>query len=180
LDAKFGLCWSTDPEESFDNWDDFSHGLPAVRMQTTPRKLLSAVMNVNNPYFMLHHFIGKINYCSSQEIDDYVNKPDITDYLDSLGQELAFSVMNLRNHNSHEQEVRLVYSHSPDGNDWAKSNAQIHEGLCRLPFKWDGVLSSIIVGPNVEDGGESDLISTLTALGYDIPVWSSSFRRFVG
>lgn len=180
LNQMFGVCWSTDPEESMDKWDEFSRGLPTVRIQSTPGKLLAAVMNVSNPFFMLHHFIGKVQYSSQAEIETYISKPDVWEYLDSLGHELAFSVMNLRNHLSSEQEVRLVYSHSSDGNDWVEKNVKIDGGLCRIPFQWDGIVSGITVGPNIPDGGEVALISTLRALGHNFPVWSSSFRRFSG
>jgi hypothetical protein len=180
LDQMFGVCWSTNPEEVLDSWDEFSRGLPAVRIQSTPRKLLSEVMNVSNPYFMLHHFVGKIQYSSQTEIESYISKPDVWEYLDSLGHELAFSVMYLRNCVASEQEVRLVYSHSPDGNDWVEKNVKLGDGLCRIPFRWDSIVGGITVGPNVKDGGEAALISALRALGHNFPVWSSSFRRFTG
>lgn len=180
LDQIFGLCWSTDPEESYDSWEEFSHGLPAVRVQTTPRKLLSEVMNVCNPFFMLHHFVGKVQYASQAEIQAYISKPDPWAYLDSLGEELAFSVMYLRNHVAHEQEVRLVYSHSPEGNDWVKENVHMEAGLCRLPFRWDNIVNGVTIGPDVPNGGEAALVSIMRSLGHDFPVWSSGFRRFIG
>lgn len=180
LNLMYGVCWTVDPEEYLDDWADFSHGLESVRIQTTPRLLLSAVMSEQNPFFMLHHFIGKVQYSSLDGIKEYIGKPDVWAYLDSLGQELAFSVMNLPDHHAHEQEVRLIYSHAPSDNEWIQNNVVLGKGICRVPFCWRNVIKGVAVGPAIQSGGESVLISELNDLGYDFPVWSIIFRESLG
>lgn len=165
LEDTFGVCWTADSEASRKCWEDFSHGLPAVRIQTTPRKLLSAVMSVQNPYFMLHHFIGKVCYSSKSQIDAWVANPDVGVHLDTLGQSLALSVMRLRMHHVDEQEVRLVYSHSPAGNEWVEKEVEIEDDLCRLPFNWVGIVDGFDLGPHVPVDLAASVAEALAALG---------------
>ena len=164
LEDTFGVCWTADSEESRESWEEFSHGLPAIRIRSTPRKLLSTVMNEDNPFFMLHHFIGKVSYSSKGEIDEWIGNPDVSVHLDSLGQSLALSVMKLRSHLVDEKEVRLVYSHSPAGNDWVQKEVEIEGDLCRLPFNWVGIVDGFSVGPQVADDLAASVAEALAAL----------------
>jgi len=105
----YGSCWSVHPTATRDMWTYFSYGNPSVRIETTPRKLLDAVMDVDNPFFALQHFIGKVTYVDSGEFDRFFSDPDYQKHLDPNGQRLALSAMRLPDGPQAEQEVRLVY-----------------------------------------------------------------------
>ena len=111
VDSVYGSCWSATPLDSPYEWNVFSHGRPSVRLQSTPGKLLNAVMSPGNPYYMLQHVIGKMKYLSEPDIEAYFSDPDWQKHLDSLGIGISASFLRLNANLSTENEVRLLYEH---------------------------------------------------------------------
>jgi hypothetical protein len=146
----FGQSWTLDPTESRAFWMAFSHGEPAVRVQTTVGKLLAAVMSPDNRSYMLSHFLGRVSYHPVAKIARWVQNSHYTDFLDSLGQLAVLSLMALREDFAPEEEARLVYWHHPStDNPWVENNVRVEGEYCRVPFDWSGVIDEVVVGPDV-------------------------------
>lgn len=104
----YALSWTKSASERRTAWSEFSHGRPAVRVETTPRLLLDRLMHVEDPWFMLRHFVGQIRYEDKAAIEAWISGLDYSVHLDSLGQNLARSLMLLSSDLKSEAEVRLL------------------------------------------------------------------------
>lgn len=165
----YGVCWSRSPKPASGMWSYYSHGNLAVRLQTTPRKLLEGAMDAGNPFFMLQHFVGEMKYVSSLEFDEFFQDQDYSKHLDSLGQGLTLSTMRLPLHYSSEEEVRLVLS--VDRNqDWTHRNVTFKVDYASIPFNWANVIDSVVVDPDRGPGAIPPAIAELAALGINCPV----------
>ena len=148
------LSWTKSKIESQKAWDEFSHGNPAVRVETTPRLLLESLMSIEDPWFMLRFYIGLVEYKNKSEIEEWIKGSDFTVHLDSLGQGLACSLMLLRTCFSIEEEVRLICS--PFGRSertWAKENLLKNGKTLSAPFNWHGRIKSVVYSNlvNIDD-----------------------------
>lgn len=179
VEDMFGVCWTEDPSDSELAWNNFSHGRPSVCIQSTPRKIMAAAMNLGNPFYMLHHYIGKVEYTDADTIRESFKGQDFEKHLDSLGQGAVLSLMQLRSAVLVEREVRLVYSYMPD-EDWVQQHVNLIGDFCKIPFSWDNVIDDIVVGPLVANGGESRLKTKLQELNINCPIVSSTHRASVG
>lgn len=163
MENLYATCWTLNDENQND-WLVFSGGESAVRLESTPRKLLEALMNTNDTYFMLHHFIGKVRYETDSDVLRYFLDSNFSKHLDPLGQRSALALMLLRDNVSHENEVRLVYEFKEDQakNPWIKSNVTcIPQKLCQVPIDWSAVLNTISVSMS---STPTDLQTIKTAL----------------
>ena len=107
-------------------------------------------MSLNNRFYMLSHFLGRVTYRSEADIKAYLQSLKVTDVIDSLVQGIALSLMALRKAFSPEREARLVYWHqAQEDNPWVGTNAFIEGHLCRVPFDWADVIDEIVIGPRV-------------------------------
>lgn len=175
----FGSCWSRTARDIRETWSTFSHGKPSVRVQSTPRKLLTAAMHSNNPYYSLHHAIGKVEYLSRAALDAYSQDPNFENHLDSLGQGIALSLMRLHTEMEPEDEVRLLCNYM-DSEPWVANNMRLTGEFLRVPFDWNGTVDSVLVGPRVETGGLHRIVHRLQRFGIACPVASSATRPFSG
>ena len=126
----FALCWTYESEESSDAWDKFSYDNDAVRVKTTPRKLLGQIMNDEDKFFMLHHQIRKVKYLSSAKIKEWVKSTHYTSHLDSQGHAAAVSLTTVNSNYHDEKEVRLLYNHiEHSDNPWIKKNVLVDGDL---------------------------------------------------
>lgn len=175
----FGSCWSQAALDSNDMWSMFSHGKPSVRLQSTPRKLLSAAMHVDNPYYSLHHAIGRVRYQSRAALDAYFDDPDFEKHLDSLGQGISLSLTRLHTSTEPEDEVRLLCNYM-EAEPWARKNMLLTGEFLKIPFDWNGVVDAVHVGPRIEDGGLHKVTQALQALGIQCRVTSSPTRPYRG
>lgn len=172
--SVYGCCWTAIPMNSLCEWAIFSRRKPSVRLQSTPRKLLNAVMDVNNPSYMHQHIIGKMEYATDVEIEKYFSDPNWEKYLDGIGQGIALSFLRLNESLSDENEVRLMYDHLVEG--WAQSNVRIVGNHAKVPFNWVGVVDNILVGPFVKPGDEEASLKLLAGFGFYGPVSKSGVK----
>ena len=180
VEDMFGVCWTDDSSDSELAWNNFSHGRPSVRIKSTPRKLMAAAMNQENPFYMLHHFIGKVEYKDAETIrSSFSGQEGFEKHLDSLGQGVVTSLMQLRTAVSVEQEARLVYNYMRD-EPWVQQHVEIFEDFCRIPFDWNGVIDEVVVGPLVSDGGKARLETKLRELNINCSIIDSIHRSCVG
>lgn len=169
-DDLYGVCWSLEPAPTKYMWDYFSYGEKSVVcIQSTPRKLLQGAMNLNNPFFMLQHYIGKVQYLTEDLYEEYFSDPDWSKHLDSLGQGLVLSTMRLLDDLDVEKEVRLIFRFARD-EPWVRSNVEVGQLSMSIPFDWPGVLDAVVAGPNLKAESCADIQSKLHELGIDCPV----------
>lgn len=153
--------------------------MAAIRIKTTPKKLLDRIMSLENRYYMLHHYMGLVEYKKQDDLVKMLKDKPWQDYLDSLGQGLALSLMTLREQFSNESEVRLLYSYEPNQHDnsWVKENVFIVDNTCVLPFEWTGIIDEILLGPLVTCDDEQRLTNLFQQRGIDCAILSSEFRQ---
>jgi hypothetical protein len=150
VDDFYALSWTIDRRETLKNWETFSHGRPAIRVKSTPKQLMAAVMDTEDQFYMLHHWIGLVKYSTPNAIASTIKNTDHKEYFDSLGQGLAVSAMHVRDTFADEKEVRLICALQP-----APENRKIEIqeiagiSLCRVPFDWNGVIDEITFGPSM-------------------------------
>jgi hypothetical protein len=150
VDKFFALSWTLDPDESDYSWQIFSHGVPSVRIRTTVGKLLAGIMSPHDRFYMLHHYIGRVQYRSLNDIQTWLANSHFADFLDSQGFGLALSAMTLRSKYSSEKEVRLLYSYAPqDDNPWVARNVSATAKTCAIPFDWKGVIDEVVLAPHL-------------------------------
>ncbi len=167
----YGLSWTKVTIETAEFWDEFSHGKPAIRIETTPRALLERLMYVEDDWFMLRYYMGLVMYEEEEQIKEWIAQPDFTIHLDSLGQSLACSLMRLRSCFKQEQEVRLLFSKLENPScDWARQNIKISENLAIVPFLWNGVINSVLFGPMVSTEDRVGFIEAMSRHGISCPI----------
>jgi hypothetical protein len=137
----FGQCWSRRPL-SGDDWRTFRHGLPSIRLESTPRRLLAGVMDATNTYYVLQHTIGKMIYRSQVEIEAFFSDPDFTQHLDPLGTRAMLSLLRLRTALFDEDEVRLLFDYHAL-NPWDLQFVRIQEPRAAVRFSWDDAITSV-------------------------------------
>lgn len=179
VESMYGSCWSLSPLDTMSDWAVFTRRKPGVRLQSTPRKLLTSLMRADNQEFMLQHAVGKMKYLPEQEIEAYFRSPDWDKHLDSLGQGIAASLLLLSGDLCDEDEVRVLYNHL--NNPWPQANVKLVHRLAKVPFLWELAIDAVVVGPFVqEDGGEATIRQELADLGVTCPVSSSLSRTAKG
>lgn len=168
----FGVCWSLSPTATPQMWSYFSYGQDAVRIQSTPRKLLDAVMDLRNPFFMLQHFVGRMKYEPEDAFDTYFKDQDFLKHLDSLGQGLALSTMRLPDGPSQEQEIRLVFQVNRELT-WSTEHVEFRPDFASPPFRWNNVIERVVVGPQRAPAACTPLATELDDLGVTCAVVSA-------
>ena len=106
----FAQSWSL-CAESDALWRIYSHDKSGVRIKSTPRKILKALVNSKSIYPELYCFVGKISYKDVNAIWDEF-KTD-SDFLSTNGRGIAKTLLLKRKEFETEKEVRLVYIDGP-------------------------------------------------------------------
>lgn len=151
----FGSCWSARPLGTEDDWDGFAHGEPGIRIQSTPRKLLSGFwLSGEDPLASLKYWIGKVIYQGLEEIDAHFEDPDWQKHLDTTNAVLVRTVLRLRANWKNEQEVRFVFDRL--GSAWDVRHAKLlpeQEDAPRisLPFDWSEAVVDLYAGPTLQN-----------------------------
>lgn len=146
----YAQCWTVDEHESADAWARFSRGNECVRVSSTPRKILSRLMNTISPFYGLSHFFGRILY-TGQGSDQWLAGAEIKDLLDPLGQALVLSTHILPDAYREEKEARLIYfEHSSytQNSDHVLADASSGILLRRIAFDWQDAIDELILGPS--------------------------------
>jgi len=177
VEDAFGSCWSCTPLDSPGHWGYFSYGRPSVRIASTPRRLLGAVMSEANPYSDLQHAVGRIQYVSEVEIEDYFGDADYSKHFDSLAHGIHLSLMALQTGLRDEDEVRLICD-AMKNDSWQQKKLKLVEPFLKVPCNWQSVISGVVAGPFVGAGGEKDIQHKLHVLGIVCPVSSSPSRPY--
>lgn len=148
VENMFGSCWSLSPLDGWYDWMMFCHGKPGVRIESTPRRLLTAAMNDANPYYELRHAIGKVSYLTVDQLAAIFDREEPWEFLDSLGHGILLSLMKLGDGVEGEAEVRLVCDFVQT-DLWMQQNMSVEGKVLRVPFDWTDVIRAVVIGPNV-------------------------------
>jgi hypothetical protein len=153
VENYYGLSWTEEETDEEWRWKSFTHGKHGVRVKVSLLKLLNEINNVEDNFFMLHYFVGKVIYHDASEIDDWVTNSHYIDFLDSLGQISALSLTKLRDDFEDEKEIRILYSYMPNDNDFVKNRVKLSKIalniVCKHPFNWNGIVEEVLVDPRM-------------------------------
>lgn len=124
----YGQCWSLKEECdglwrnytsyscekcTFCNyWKRHGHSPTSAKVKTTVGKLIDAFYDETNPFHSLCYFMGKVRYCTIDEIVDYLKEANVTD---TTNVNQVLSLLIKRESFSYEEEVRLVFSRPSSG-----------------------------------------------------------------
>lgn len=180
MEKYWALSWTYEGKDKLWQWENFSREKEAVRIKTTIRNLLDRIMFIENEFYMLNYHIGKVEYHSEKEIKDWLSKSHYTAFLDSLGQSTALSLMALKSELSGENEIRLVYSHTPRGqNQWVDNNVTIEGKLCRHLFRWNDFIEEVLFSPFMSDSECQKAETLLHGLNVNCPMNKSRSAPFL-
>jgi len=174
----FGSCWSTTEHDSPEKWAIFSRNNPAVRVQSTPRKMLDAVMSLDNSAYMHQHAVGKVRYSKQDEIEAHFSDTDWQGHLDSNGEAITASLLWLSEELSDEDEARFLYEHF--NSPWSRDKVQFVKDRVSVPFDWAKAIDAVVVGPLVPAGSEGAIRNKLHEYGISRTVTSSAARTEAG
>lgn len=158
----FAQCWSLRQLGTEEDWEGFGHGFPAVRVQSTPRKLLGGVANsATNPFINLQLAMGLVQYHSLEQIDAFFGDPDWVRHLqDPSGRSIMRTILMIKSGWKAEQEARLVFDHFP-ASPWDAQNTLLEGPRIRLAFNWRGVVTRVMAGPTLKKDEENQLRAAL-------------------
>lgn len=87
----------------------------AFKVATTVRKLMEQFYNLSNRFHQLSYFVGKVNYCSDNDINNYFTQPEKMNTSAQMANlRYPQTMLIKREAFSYEQEVRLIYSDNPE------------------------------------------------------------------
>lgn len=174
LENYYGLSWTEEPEDQEWRWEAFTHGDLGARVKMNLAKFLDRYFNIQDEFFMLHYYVGKVSYHDAQQIEFWRDNSHYSQFLDSLGQLSALSLTALRNVFSKENEIRILYSYMPNDNDFVSSQVSASGGVCKIPFDWRGVVDEVLYDGRMSDTEIGDLKNTLASAGIKCSVQRSS------
>lgn len=105
----FGQCWTL-KKESDGIWRNYASLRSGVRIQTTVKKLLEVIYDVNENMSKLSSFIGKVIYKTDSEIKKSINDIIEQMLMDSSGKGIAKTLLIKREEFNYEEEVRVLFS----------------------------------------------------------------------
>ncbi|SPY99997.1 Uncharacterised protein [Pseudomonas luteola] len=165
LENYYALCWTNDPTDSAWRWERFLKQKPGVRIKVCLRKFMHRLMSTEDPFFMLNYFAAKINYVDFETIENLGSDNDYSKFLDTLGLNALPLVTTLTDHLEDEEEIRIIYSHSPSNNEFTARKVIIRDRLCKIPFDWTGVIEEVLIASHLSDSEYSNIEEKLRCLG---------------
>lgn len=133
-----GQCWTRDAYSEA-MWGIYAKN-PAkryLRIRSTPRKLLSALVDARPQAAQDRCFMGKVIYRSESKLEAWLHRPKRRPL---SGVEFAGSLLMKRRAFRHEREARLLYL--GDAKD------QDEDGLYRFPANPHTMITQIMADPN--------------------------------
>lgn len=108
-DKYYGQCWTL-KKECDGLWRNYKGTEPsAIKVKTTVRKLMNEFYDLTNKFHELSYFIGKVDYVTDTEIENYFkNEIDIMNF--QSGVEFAQTLLIKRHSFAYEEEVRIIFS----------------------------------------------------------------------
>jgi hypothetical protein len=133
----YGQCWTLHRETDA-MWRIYSSDKQGIKVKTTPRKLLNALISNDPTYHSGRCFIGKVEYFGIKKLISAFNKIDLL-VSNNLG--IPKSLLLKRIEFSHEKEVRIIYS--PD----KTSASDIHH----IRINPDDMFEQVVFDPRMNE-----------------------------
>ncbi len=171
----FGLSWSKIPESDA-LWRIYSPNKNGIQLKTTPRKLLSTLINLNpNKFITFRIYMGYMNYFSKDEIRNFINEISI-EGLASYASNLNFakSLFIKRDTFKHEDEVRIIIDHKIDNDVYGDIVLDENKTFLNLQCNWNEIIDSITLDPRIDDIETSKKKSELSELFPNVQISRSS------
>ena len=139
----YGQCW-TKNEDTDAMWRIYSPDKNGVRISTTVRKLFDAIYNEDDKFASLKYFIGKVDYGTKDELNDFMNKNSFWNIAIG-GQNDGFAKLLCikREAFKHESEVRILVNEN-DEEESKKLN-----GLYKIKIDKNILIDDICLDPRL-------------------------------
>jgi len=169
-ETAFGLCWSLNKENDA-MWRIYSHDKNGVKVKTTAGKLFNTYWDTI-PDPALKCYIGRVLYRDEKEIQQLVSDPDRTNaiILDRQGIEQAKSFLIKRKEFEHEQEVRLLYTTTPD-------QPECKIDIFNFAVNPNDLFDEVVFDPRMDKDICDSLVAILKRYGYTNPAYRSSLYQ---
>lgn len=166
LKDYYGICWSEKALHERWAWKEFAGNDDGLLVKSTVGKIMHELMNLNNRFYELNYFCGKVIYDTDDNLASWKNGSLYTDFLGSQGFESLQALLRLPEDFNREQEVRFVYrcpENNPDFPD-AKVIQRDDINLCRHPFVWNDAIDEIHIDPRISRVKQAHYVQELQKL----------------
>jgi hypothetical protein len=158
-DCLYAQCWTEDGNSDA-LWRIYSPYKNGFRATTTVGKLLKAISEKQAvPVRKCDCFIGKVNYCHQEIVEELFSRIDISDFTDSTGLRPIKFLLIKRNAFQHEREVRIAYCHP-------ESNANPHGNFKSFDIDSNTLFERLLFDPRINDTDFAGLKDQIRQRGY--------------
>ncbi len=111
----YGQCWSFE-KESDAMWRIYSPTKDAIKVSSTPRRLIRAIYDAKHQFASLMYFIGAVRYAEENDFVTFFSNPDsmLTCITDTSARCPVELLLWKRREFEHEKEVRLIFQNTHD------------------------------------------------------------------
>lgn len=164
----YGQCW-TEKVESDGIWRIYAPNEDGFKVQTTIRKLLSALINNVDEFPEQSCFIGRVKYLKRDAIKEIMNSPtDIKDMiLDTTGKGQASTLLFKKFPFNHEKEIRLIHA----------MNEKVSSDLFKIPINPMDLFDGITIDPRMKYSDFRSMKDKIRKYGYSKKVIQSNLYR---
>lgn len=171
----FGTCWSVKDLHQSWAWKEFADNEVGVLVKTTIHKVMNEICNINNKFYGINYYFGKVEYDSKLSLDTWKENAHYTDLIGVGGQgfESVQALLRLPEAFTRENEGRLVFNYHDD-NEFVIKNVTIkllnNIKLCKHPFVWKGVVDEMFIDPRYASSKREACADELQGLSLDCPI----------
>lgn len=170
----YGQCWSTN-EETDAMWRIYSPDpltRPGVKVRTTIRKIFDNIKLSGSPAPYLQFFIGKVKYCSENDIINLMSRLTFTDIaIGGQGDHFAELLCLKRTAFQHESEIRLLFQ------DVDLPSKRGGGGVYKYSLDPNMLFDEVILDPRLSDLDANKLQSDLVGAGCSLPIRRSDLYQ---
>jgi hypothetical protein len=169
----YGQCW-TKNEDTDAMWRIYSPDKNRVRISTTARKLFDAIYNEKDKFASLKYFIGKVDYATKDELNEFMNKNSFWNIAIG-GQNDGFAKLLCikREAFEHENEIRILVNENDE-----EKNKELN-GLYKIEIDKNNLIDDICLDPRLTEEEYHKMESEIKNLFYSAPqIFQSDLYKF--
>lgn len=160
----FCQCWSF-TKESDAMWRIYSPDYNSVKISTTPRKLITSLLEINNDYNKT--FIGKVKYIKSIDLKLLFELNAKNWVLEEGGLGHTKSLLHKRYPFKHENEIRLIHN--------TFTNAE--REILKYEISPNALIENIVFDPRIEYSKFKERKQILRELGFTKTIVKSNLYK---
>jgi hypothetical protein len=177
MQSFYGVSF-TIAEDRREAWKVFGEKSKSVRIATTPRKWLAALMQENDKFASLRFYISAVQYHQIHSLLNWKQNFNIWENLDTNGYGLIKTLLKLSSLLSQEREIRFIYanhdSYEPFPDTWRETNVKIQQDpgkkLATLPFDWRNVITKVQHPPYMSKSNIGQLGHVVKLVSPGVPI----------